>query len=145
MPSAIPTGKAEGDGQSSGSLQTVLTEGASEQAEGAMRSSQEANHGSCDWNGGAEVALPDVDGLGQVLDVAQVDVRDWMDMQAVCLPAAGQPTGAPEFGLRWLWPREPGPLAGGGGGGGNFESPPPPPTRAQVRGHALSQGITRDN
>ena len=89
MPSAIPTGKAEGDGQSSGSLQTVLTEGASEQAEGAMRSGREADHGSRDRNGGPEVALPDVDRPGQVFDVAQVDVRDWMDMQAALSDGGG--------------------------------------------------------
>ena len=89
MPSATPTGRAEGAGQSSGGLQTVWTERASEQAEGAMRFGRKADHGSRDRSGEAEVALPDVDRPGQVLDVAQVGVRDLVDMQAA-LPEGGR-------------------------------------------------------
>ena len=79
----------QGDGQSSGSLQTVSMEGASEQAEGAVRSGREADHGSRDRSGGAEVASPDADRPGPVADVAQVDMRDLMDMQAA-LPEGGR-------------------------------------------------------
>ena len=65
----------QGDGQSSGSLQTVLMEGASEQAEGAMRSGQEAGHGSQDRNSRAKAASPDVVRPGHVAHVVQVDMR----------------------------------------------------------------------
>ena len=55
---------------------------AAERKSEARRSGREADQVRHDWNGGAEVVLPNVDRSEPVADMAQVCVRDSMDLQA---------------------------------------------------------------
>ena len=49
-----------GDGQNFGCSQAVSMEGTLEKAGGVVRSGREAGHVAREWNGGAEVASPEV-------------------------------------------------------------------------------------
>ena len=66
----------------------IIGSGALEWEHKPGRSGREAGQVRFDRNGGAEVALPDVDRPESVVEMTEVGMRDWMDFQAA-LPVGG--------------------------------------------------------